>query len=177
MPVRRIDGPSLVAGSARFVGDLSLDGMVHAAVIRSPAAHARIVAVDATPGLQLAGVLDVITPDVVARATRELPCFVATGRQHQMSCPGVPHAVTRYGGEPLGLVIARTPAIAADAVDAVRLEFEDLPAVPSLDVALENTVLLYPEWGTNVAVQLDLGDPREVVEAIIARAAHVVSMR
>jgi carbon-monoxide dehydrogenase large subunit len=177
-PVRRVGDRRLVTGSGSYVGDVELPRMVHAVVIRSPVPHARVVRVDVTAARAAPGVVDVITPDIALDATEPLRCVSSLPGQRQTSHPVVPAGVTRYVGEPLGVVVASTHAAAADAAELVRPALEELPCVTSPERALAGGApLLYPEWAGNEAARIDLGDPVEVVEAAMAPAAHVVSLR
>lgn len=175
--VLRVNDPKLLRGAGSFVDDLHLPGMVHAAVLRSPAAHGRLMAVDPGGVGDDPDVLDVITPEVAAAATRTLPCVWIMPGQRLEEYPVVPRGITRYVGETLGLVVARTRAAAEDAVSAIRVEIEPLPAVTDpREAEQEGAPLLYPEWGTNVAVDMNRGDPPETVEAAMRRARHVLAM-
>jgi carbon-monoxide dehydrogenase large subunit len=176
--VLRVNDPRLLTGAARYVDDLELPGMVHAAVIRSLLPHARVAGVDASAAREDPDVVDVLTPEDAARATRPIPCVWVMPGQRQTEYPVVPPDVTRYAGEALGLVVARSRAAAEDAREVVVLDLEELPGVGDAEGALaEDAPLLHPEWGTNVVVDMTNGDEPEVVEAAVARAAHVVSMR
>jgi len=120
---RREDG-RLLAGRGRFVGGVRLPGMAHAVVVRSPVPHGRLVrcGIDAVTALD--GVLDVITP--ADAAALRLPCYTPAPGQRQTDYP-VLDEVVRYVGQPLVVVVARTPELAQDAADLVDLEFDELP--------------------------------------------------
>jgi aerobic carbon-monoxide dehydrogenase large subunit len=176
--VRRVGDRRLVTGAGAYAGDLDLPGMVHAAVVRSPLPHARVGRVDASAALRMPGVLDVVTPEIAGRATEPLRCVSSLPGQRQTSHPVAPADVARYVGEPLGLVVATTREAAQDAVELALPVLEELPCVVSSERALApGAPLLYPGWGDNLAATIDLGDPIEVVEAAMAAAAHVVSLR
>lgn len=175
--VLRVNDPKLLTGAGRFVDDLHLPGLVHAVALRSPVAHGRILGVDGAEAADDPDVLDVITPDIAAAVTRTLPCVWIMPGQRLEEYPVVPSRVTRYVGETLGLVVATTRAAAEDVVSRIHLEIEPLPAVADAREAVgEDAPLLYPEWGTNVAVDMNRGDPPETVEVAIEQAPHVLSM-
>src|SRR3989441_1120553 len=119
-PVPRVDGPPKVAGLTRYVADLRLPRMLHARLVLSPHAHARIVTID-------------------ARAARALPGVVAVlgGRDLKLADPDpsdrnrAPLALERavFAGHPVAVVVAETEAIAEDAASLVGVEYEPLPAV------------------------------------------------
>ena len=73
--LRRKEDPRLLTGRGRYVGDVVLPGMLHAALLRSPHAHARIARIDVTRAREQAGVIDVITAADLGQAVRELPCI------------------------------------------------------------------------------------------------------
>jgi carbon-monoxide dehydrogenase large subunit len=172
--VVRKEDPRLLTGAGAYVDDLHLPGTVHAAVLRSPFPHARVGAPDVSAAQD---VLMVLTPEEVAEATRPIRNIWVLPGQRQTSYPVVPE-VARHVGEALGLVVARTRATAEDAAEVVELGLDPLPSVSSADAALaEDAPLLHPDWGTNVVAELAIGDPAEVVEEAIARAAHVVARR
>jgi aerobic carbon-monoxide dehydrogenase large subunit len=176
--VPRVNDRKLLTGACRFVDDIDLPGMVHATVLRSPVAHGRLLSVDVSPIGDAPDVLLVLTPLEVAEATRPIPCVWVMPGQRQTSYPVVPTDVTRYQGEPLGLVVADSRAAAEDALEQIVVDIDELPAVTDAEPAAgEDAPLLHPEWGTNVVVDMPRGDPEEVVTAAIERSSHVVSMR
>lgn len=172
---RRKQDPRLLTGGGRFIDDLEFDGIAHAAVVRSPEAHGRLVRFDASAALEHPEVIDVLTPEQIAAETEPMPCLHVIPGQHRDSYPVAPTDVVRFVGEPLGLVVASSRAAAEDAVDLIEIEIEPLEPVPSTEIALaQGAPLLFPEWETNVAVELLSGDPKDDVEAAIAAAPHVI---
>jgi 2-furoyl-CoA dehydrogenase large subunit len=155
-PVPRVEDARLLRGRGRFVADLSpTAGIHHAAVVRSPHAHARIRGVDASAALGLEGVLAVVTPDDARRLLR--PFSVGVGSAD----PYWPLALdtARYAGEPVAVVVARDRYLAEDAADLVVVDYE--PLDPVLDV----------EAGRVVSDRsFRYGDP----DAAFAAAAHRV---
>jgi aerobic carbon-monoxide dehydrogenase large subunit len=175
--VLRVNDPKLLTGEAGFVDDLHLPGMAHATILRSPVPHGRLAHVDTSDAMGDPDVLLVLTPQDVRESLGSLPCIWTFPGQRMDRYPVVPE-VTRYVGEALGVVVARTRAAAEDVAERVRMEFEELPPVPDAEAALaDGAPLLYPEWGTNVAVEMDRGDAPDLVEGAIARASNVLSMQ
>jgi carbon-monoxide dehydrogenase large subunit len=175
--VLRTNDPRLLSAGGQYLDDIEVDGMLHAAVVRSPEAHGRIVGFDASAALALDGVVDVLTPAIVAESTEELKCVWIQPDQKRDSYPIVPDVV-RYVGEPIGLVVARSRAIAEDAAELIDVELDPLDAVSDGRAALaEGAPLLFPEWGTNEVATLEVGDPLEEVEAAVAAAPRVVERR
>lgn len=128
-PVPRVEDARLLRGRGRFVADLSpVGGIHHAAVVRSPHAHARITGVDASAALALDGVLAVVTPDDARRHLR--PFSVGVGS----APPYWPIALdtASYAGEPVAVVVARDRYLAEDAAGLVAVDYE--PLDPVLDV-------------------------------------------
>ena len=164
----------MLAGRGRFAGGVRLPGMAYAVVVRSPIAHGRLVGCQITPVAAVDGVLDVITPGEAT--TVRLPCVTLAPGQRETSYLALDEAV-RYVGQPLAVVVARTPEIARDAADLVGLEFAELPAVIGAEAALAGGApLLYPDWGTNLVTDFEVGDTAADCEPAFAGAAHVVEM-
>jgi aerobic carbon-monoxide dehydrogenase large subunit len=160
--VRRREDPRFLRGEARFVDDVALPGQLHAAFLRSPHAHARIVRVNADAARAMAGVARVFTfPDLEAWM-KPLPLFgappaglAAAVRFDIRQAPQYPlcRERTRYVGEVVAMVVADSRALAEDAVERVEVEWEPLPAVVDMVAAAEvGGPLVHGDWGTNVAV-------------------------
>jgi carbon-monoxide dehydrogenase large subunit len=132
----RLGGGPLVTGTGRFVDDVTVPGMLHAAVLRSPHAHARLVSVDAKRARDLPGVHAVLTAaDVPAAAIipNRVPAPAGTERYLQ---PAIARTVVRYVGEPVALVVADDPYLARDALELIDAVYEPLAACPSVAAAL-----------------------------------------
>lgn len=146
---RREDG-RLVRGAGRFGDDVNFPGQAYAAMVRSPHAHARIVAIDAAPALAVPGVLAVLTGDeAAADGLRPIPHRPIPTNPHEVPlthpeghaffvAPHVclPRDRARFAGEPVAMVIAETAAAARDGAEAVRVEWAPLPAVVAVEAAL-----------------------------------------
>jgi len=139
----------LVAGRGRFVDDLGRPRMLHAAMLRSPHAHARIVSVDTRGAEGLPGVFGILTgAEAVARSGPIRPLIPTTAVVPDY-CLAVDRA--RYVGEPVAAVAAVDRATAEDALERIRVEYEPLPVVVDPEAALgADAPLLFPELGTNV---------------------------
>ena len=171
--VRRINDPRLLLGDGRYVDDIHLAGMVHAAVLRSPVAHADIRRFDASD----TSALLVLGPDEIAAATRPLDCVWLAPEQRQVSVPLGERRV-RYVVEPIGVVVAASRPAAEDAAESVEVDYDDLPTVAHQESAIaDGAPLLHPEWGTNVAAEFVVGDDQATLDAVIAGAARVVERR
>src|SRR5579862_4756021 len=125
-PVPRVEDGRLLRGRGRFVADLSpVAGIRHAAIVRSPHAHARVRRVDTSAALALDGVLAVVTPDDARRHLRPFSVGVSGAD------PYWPLALdtARYVGEPVAVVVARDRYLAEDAAELVAVDYEPLPPV------------------------------------------------
>jgi CO/xanthine dehydrogenase Mo-binding subunit len=135
-PHPRLGGEPLVTGRGRFVDDVRVPGLLHAAVLRSPHAHARLVSVDTKRARDLPGVHAVLTAaDVPAAAIIPNRVGAPPGTERYLQ-PAIARTVVRYVGEPVALVVADDPYVAHDAVDRLDAVYEPLPACPSVAAAL-----------------------------------------
>jgi carbon-monoxide dehydrogenase large subunit len=135
--VRRREDPRLVTGRGRYVADVALPGMLHVAVARSPHAHARIARVDAEAARRCPGVVHVLVPRDVAAYDR-LPLLVPHSSLVNPACPELlPAEIVSYPGQGVACVVAETAAQAEDALETLRIDYQALPAVASMDDALK----------------------------------------
>ncbi|SLN76774.1 xanthine dehydrogenase family protein molybdopterin-binding subunit [Roseisalinus antarcticus] len=152
-PEPRADAARLLQGRGRYVDDLNLPRMVHAAFVRSPHAHARIRAIDVTEARAAPGVLAVYTgADIAAEVTPYVGTL--THMAGLRSAPQYPLAVdvARWQGEPLVMVVARSRAQAEDACDLIDADLEELEAVCDQETALSpDSPLIHEEFGSNLA--------------------------
>ena len=141
--VPRTDAIAKVTGAAQYVADLHLPGMLHAAVLRSPHPHARIVKIDAAAAAALPGVKAVVTGTDTAR--RKWGCFRPD--LYPLAIDKV-----RYVGDEVAAVAALDPETARAAIDRIKVEYEVLPAVLTLDEALApHAPLVHDDAAGNVA--------------------------
>ncbi len=180
--MRRIEDPTLLRGEGRFTDDLVMPGQLVAAFVRSPHAHARIGAIDATEALAVPGVQAVITgADLAAAGVKPLgfpPSFKRPDGSTATAPPrrALAHEVARFAGEAVALVLADSPAAARRAVDLVAVDWTPLPVVADLDGALaDGAPLVWPESPGNILAEACHGDAA-ATEAAFAQAAHVVEL-
>ena len=160
--VRRREDPRFLTGEGRFVDDIQLPGLLHAAFVRSPHAHARVRAIRSERALGLPGVVAVFTFDDLARWMKPLPTFgspppgLAERVEFSLKqAPQYPLArdTVRYVGEAVAVVVAGSRYIAEDALDLVEVDYEPLPPVTDAKAGGEaGAPPLHPQWGDNVAV-------------------------
>ena len=147
----------MLRGTARFTADLPLpDGCLHAAFVRSTAAHGELRSVDMREAEQAAGVVAVF--EAVGLGLEPLEYYRATTMGGQMARPLLAHGRVRFVGEPVAVVLAESPASALDAAELVVVDIDELPAVIDVELAAADDVLLYPDAGTNVVRPLDPPD-------------------
>ncbi|HEV2673832.1 MAG TPA: xanthine dehydrogenase family protein molybdopterin-binding subunit [Aliidongia sp.] len=180
--VKRIEDAALLAGAGRFADDVSGSAPSYLVFLRSPHAHARIVSIDTAEALAMPGVIAVLTgADLVAAGVKPLPLGPmykgpdgspgTTPRRR-----GLAHETVRFVGEAVAAVLAGTREQAKDAVEAVAVDYEELPVVTELSQATaEGAPQLWPEARRNIAAQMIHGDAA-ATDAAFARAAHVVAL-
>jgi carbon-monoxide dehydrogenase large subunit len=169
---RRKEDARLITGRTRWTDNLSLPGMVHLAILRSPAAHATITSIDTSEARKLPGVLGVFTGKDFAQEQGSLPC--AWPITEDMKSPDAPSlAVDRvnFAGEAVAVVAARTSAAAHDALEAIDVDYEDLPVVLDLEAAAAGGDLVHRELGSNVSAtwvfdSKEAGSGEDVEQAI-----------
>ena len=171
----RQEDPRLLTGRGAYVTDLTLPGMLHMALLRSPHAHARIAHANVDRARRVPGVVSVFTADHI-RDVGPLPVLAHPPGQRQTDFPVLPADRVRYVGQPCAAVVAETRYAAQDGVDALDVTYDPLPAVA--DVAQATTPgapRLYDNWPDNVVVSREIGtgDP----DAVLATAPTVVESR
>jgi aerobic carbon-monoxide dehydrogenase large subunit len=171
----RIEDRDLLCGKARFVADIKMPGTLHAAFVRSPYAHARIVAIDKSAALALSGVVAVLTAeDIRAAATTDrlvvaLPDKTYTQQRDRYILAA---QETVYVGEAIAMVVATDAYVAEDAAELVEIDFARLPAVADCRAALAaDAPRVHSDAEDNLvaAFKSSYGD----VEAAFAVAKHV----
>ena len=153
--VRRREDPRLITGAGEFVDDLRVPGCLHAAMLRSPHAHARIRAIDVAAARRLPGVVGVYVAADLGPAGAPMPIY-APHPALPVPCKIMPLARerVRFVGEPVAVVIAEDVYRAWDALDLIRVEYEPLPAVVDVEAALApGAPILHEEVGSNVVAE------------------------
>src|SRR5688572_7367452 len=138
-PIKRREDPRLITGAASFLDDVRLIDLKHAAVLRSPHGHARIVSINTSAAAAMPGVLGVYTGEDFMDLN-PLPCaWQAGGVQNNVNTPRVlAVGEVHYVGDPLAVVVAETADIAADALDQIAVQYEPLPTVVDARKALDD---------------------------------------
>ena len=149
----RKEDERLITGRTRWTENISLPGMVHMAILRSPYAHAKVTRVDTSAARQRPNVVDAFSGTDVAEMQGVLACAWQVTPDLVMPLY-TPLAVTevRHVGEPVAVVIARDKASAVDALEAIEVDYEPLPVVLDLEAALApDSPLVHSDAGTNKA--------------------------
>jgi carbon-monoxide dehydrogenase large subunit len=151
-PVERIEDLRFLRGRGQFVGDLTRENMLHAAILRSPVAHGLVAAVDASAALAITGVHAVITEKDIGTVPRiPLRLLPLPGTERFLQ-PVISADRVRYVGEPVAVVLGESPALAEDGVGAITLDIEELSPVPDRHASERGEILLFQEAGTNAAM-------------------------
>ena len=148
--LNRVEDPRFLRGQGRYLDDIKLPGMLHAAVLRSPHAHARIVSVDTSKAEALPGVVRVVTGKDVAAHAGPLPSFGAGPIVQDM----IAIEKVRHYGETVAAVIADNRYIAEDGCDLIEVVYEQLPVVLDPVAARQDGApLVHEALGTNTAYE------------------------
>ena len=189
-PVRRREDARLVTGRGRFSDDVSLPGQVYAAFVRSPHAHADVVAVRADDARRTAGVLAILTAaDAAADGVRDIPHRPVPTNPHEVPLksrdggeffltphPSLASGRVRFVGQTVVMVVAETAALARDAADTVIVDYRPLPGVTTAaDALTDGAPLVWDEAKSNVSVDSHAGDAT-AVDAAFRSAAHVIAL-
>ena len=187
----RLEDERLLTGKGRFSDDFNLAGQCHAQFVRSPYAHAAIECIDTTDALQLPGVVAILTGkewqadghgnifhvadpadgcDPRTKTFADRGGFVFDDGQ-----PVIATGKVRHVGEPVAIVVAETIDAAKDAVEQVRVDYDELPAASTIDSALaEEACGIWEGVPGNVCLHTLMWDEESVVEDAFAKAAHVI---
>jgi 2-furoyl-CoA dehydrogenase large subunit len=146
--VLRVEDPPLLRGRGQFIDDLPVKtGTLHAAILRSPHAHAEIVSIQTAGALAQPGVRAVVTGQDVAARTDPLIVGFATAMEYR----GIAVDRVRYVGEPVAVVCAATRYLAEDALDHIHVDYRPLPAVVDpIAATAADAPVLHPGVGSNV---------------------------
>jgi len=144
---KRKEDMRLLTGRGKFMDDIRLPNTKHAAVLRSPYAHAKILEVDISEALKAPGVVGVLTGQDVKEMSKPFPCGV--------TIPTIYYACAvdrvRYVGEPVAVVVAENRYLAEDALDLIEVDYDPLEAVVDIEKAQEpDAPILHDNIGSNI---------------------------
>src|SRR5947209_9251727 len=172
--IPRNEDPRLLRGKGNYVDDIDLTEQLHATVLRSTHARARILNIDVNAARELPGVHMVLTADDLGEVLEPSPLLVP---HHALTQPRtqLPLALNEvyYVGEAVAFVVADSRYIAEDALDLIDVEYEPLPVVHSLEVAsAKDALLVHADVPGNIAAHFvqSVGDP----DSMFAHVSHVI---
>jgi 4-hydroxybenzoyl-CoA reductase subunit alpha len=144
----RLDAPDKATGRAQFIDDLSMPGMLHGALLQSPLAHARILNVDTSAAQKLPGVKAVVT----SKEAGLIKYGVSPARYDEtLFC----HEKVRYVGDEIAAVAAVDMETAMEAIERIRVDYEELPAVFNIEEAMaEDAPVLHAEYPGNICAEV-----------------------
>ncbi|HXN66849.1 MAG TPA: molybdopterin cofactor-binding domain-containing protein [Bradyrhizobium sp.] len=170
--IPRVEDAALLTGRGRFIDDLGLrPGTLHAAILRSPHAHADIVAVESSAAKRAPGVVAVLAGDDIKALTASL----VVGVKAPVECWPIAVGRVRYVGEPVAIVVATDRYLAEDAADLIEVQYRIRPAVVDpLEALSPDAPVLHDGFKGNVASDRTFryGDP----EQVFASVAHRISL-
>jgi carbon-monoxide dehydrogenase large subunit len=175
----RVEDQRLITGQGLYVGDIAIEGMAHAVVVRSQVASARVKAIDVKAALASPGVLAVYTgKDLAADGLPDFPCAVTVKRPNGEPVPQARRPVLvrdriRAVGEPVAFVVAETLPAAMAAAELIVVETEDLPAIATAAAARSpGSPAVWDEAPDNIAFVWNKGHAADAIK----RASHVARL-
>ncbi len=146
--VLRVEDPRFLRGQGRYVENLDLEGALSVTFVRSPLAHARVASIDASAAEELPNVQVFVGADIDAHPFGPPPHWHITAG---MERPLVARDIVRFAGDIVAVVVTEDRASGLDAAELVLVDYDPLPAVLSVEDAVKDEVLLFPDLGSNVA--------------------------
>src|ERR1044071_7537181 len=148
--MKRTEDPRLIRGIATYVDDIALPGMLHAAILRSPYAHARINRIETAAAKALAGVVVVRTGADLNDKCGLVPCGSPMPDSKMPKHTALAGERVYFVGHPVAVVVAADRYSARDALDLIEVDYEPLPVVSDPEAALsKGSPLTHPDLGTN----------------------------
>ena len=179
--VQRTEDERLLRGLGQFVDDVHQPDALHAVIVRSPVAHARIASIETSAAAAVAGVVRILTgPDLAADGIGGLSCRTLFPNMHnnQVNPPAPALAIekVRYVGAPVALIVAENRNAARSAAELVDVEYQELPAAITLDQAIANGApTLWDDAPGNIAFDIALGN-QAATDAAFRQADHVTTI-
>ena len=162
--IRRREDPRLITGRASYTDDITLPGMVHAAILRSPYAHANIKSVDTGGAAAQPGVLAVYTGEDTDGVLNPLPCawLIPNSDLKTPAHPAIAKDRVRYVGDAVAVVVAESRYAAEDALEHIEVDYEPLDAIINpKEAAQDGAPQLHDDVPNNIAFTWAVaGEPR-----------------
>ena len=179
-PIKRTEDPRFITGKGRYLDDIKLQSMTHMAILRSPYAHANIRSIDTSAAKSMPGVHAVFVGADIPYNPLPMawPAGGSAGIQNNVSTPRVLATDSvKWTGEGVAAVVADTPEQAVDALEAIEVDWEPLPAVVDAEKAMEpGAPQLHENAPNNVVFEWNVGD-KAGTDAAIDGAEVVVKQR
>lgn len=175
-PLKRVEDPRLIKGIASYVDDFKFPGMLHAAILRSPYAHAKILGIKTEAAKALPGVAAVFTGADINPACGLLPCASPMPDQQSPKHTVLASDRVYFVGHAVVVVVATSPGLARDALDLIEVDYDPLPVVVDPEKALaKESPLTHPNLKSNVAFTWCVANGD--LEAAFAKADRVLKHR
>ena len=150
--VARKEDRRFITGGGAFVDDFHIENLAHAAILRSPHPHAKILGVDASAAREMPGIIDVFSFADIADMAKPIPLRLAPipGFEKYLQLP-LAGDKTRFVGEPVAVIVAEDRYVAEDALAAIEVDYAPLPPVATTEAAMRDEVLVHDGAGSNLA--------------------------
>ena len=171
-PLERVEDARLLRGRGSFVADIVPEGLLHAAIVRSPVAHGRIRSIDLRAATRCPGVEAIFTAADIGDVIPTIPIRLAPIKGlERFVQPIIAKDKVRFVGEPLAVVVARSRALAEDASELIEIDIQGITPVADRAASARDAHLLFEQNGTNTAAHyvVSIGDP----DAAFAGADYV----
>ncbi len=176
--MKRREDPALLTGESRFAADLVVPGALHIALVRATVAHARVTTIDLEAARAMPGVVAAYTGADLKDEYAPLPCaWPVTDDMKNPPHLAIAVGKVNYVGDAVAVIVARSEYEAHDAVEAVVVEYDPLPAVVDIEDAATDRVVIHEDLGTNKAYTWELTPDVDAVDTAFSSAAHTVSER
>lgn len=179
--VKRVEDKRFITGQGRYTDDIMLPRMVHAYILRSPYAHARIKSIDTSEALAMKGVVAIYTGKDFENVNG-VPCgwqvnFKDGTTMREPKHPLLVLDKVKHAGDGIAMVVAETKEIAADAAEAINVKYEVFKAVTNPKEALvPGAPLVHDEFPDNIAFDWQIGNDKAEVDAAMASAHHITKL-
>lgn len=180
-PLRRVEDQRFLTGTGRYTDDIRLENEAHAVIVRSPFAHADILAISIDDALEAPGVLAVYTAEDLTKAgVKDIPCVagmkngVTSFVRHDRRI--LARERVRHVGDPVAMVVAETLAQARDAAELVEVDYEERPSITdTADAIREDAPHVWDDTPNNHSFIWHHGN-KEDTDAAFSKAAHRISL-
>ena len=180
---RRVEDVRLLLGRGQYVDDVSPQGVLHGAVVRSPYAAARILGIDKGAALAVRGVRAVLTgADLQSDGLGSFGCSLPMRNKdgsprHDPPRFALAVGQVRHVGDPVAFVVGATPEAARDGAEAATVDYDPLPSVTDPEAAiLPGAASVWPDAAANTCFDWGLGDAA-ATDALFAQAAHITRLK